>query len=44
MWGDEYICPKCGIKVITGFGNPLMPWEPNYDVFVNEIDVEGKYY
>jgi hypothetical protein len=43
MYGDEYICPVCGLKVVTGFGQPIMPWHPDYDVFVKEVEVEGKY-
>ena len=43
-YGDEYQCPVCGLKVITGFGKSIMPWDENYDVHANEVEVEGKYY
>jgi hypothetical protein len=43
-WGDEYQCPGCGIKVILGFGGPVMPGHPDYKVFENEVEVEASYY
>ena len=44
MYGDEYVCPTCGLKVVTGFGQPIMPGHPDYKVFEKEVEVEGKYY
>jgi hypothetical protein len=43
-WGDEYQCPRCGIKVITGFGQAVMPGHPDYNVFETEVEVEASYH
>ena len=44
MYGDEYKCPVCGLKVIAGFGQMIMPWDLNYEDHVEIVEVEGKYY
>ncbi|MEM4720889.1 MAG: hypothetical protein QXT73_02330 [Candidatus Methanomethylicaceae archaeon] len=43
LQGDEYECPNCGIRVITGFGGPCFPWNESYAALSKEIDVEGEY-
>jgi hypothetical protein len=44
IWGDEYQCPECGLRVIviSSFG-AVMPDDPNYEVYEKEIEVEGRY-
>lgn len=42
-YGDEYVCPVCGKRVIAGFGGSIMPGHPSYQLFEKSIDVEGTY-
>lgn len=42
-YGDEYVCPICGIKIITGFGGSIFPNDPTYEQHLQFVEVEGVY-